>query len=130
MIESALRTRILGDAGISALIGTRIFPLILPQATSFPALTYQRISGERMHSHDGPSGLAGPRIQIDTWATSYIGAKQLADLIRQRIDGFKGTVGSDEIEGIFMDTEREFYEDGDLLKLFRVSMDFFVYYDE
>lgn len=130
MIEDNLRTYILADSNISNLVAARIYPLKLPQRPTVPAVTYQRISGERMHSMSGATGLAGPRIQFDCWDTTYLSSKNLADLLRKRIDGFAGTVDSEVIEGIFMDTEREFFEDGDLLKLYRISMDFFVFYTE
>ena len=64
-IEPALRAYVLADPAVSALIGTRWYPVVLPQSTAFPAVTYQRITTTRVGSHHGPSGLAAARFQID-----------------------------------------------------------------
>jgi hypothetical protein len=130
MIESALRTHILGDTSIKGQISERLYPLTLPQDPTLPAMTYQKISGLRFHDMEGASGLASPRFQFDIWSKSYLTSKNISDLLRKRLDGFKGTVGSDVIQGVFLDSERDFFEEDELLKFYRVSMDFFIYHEE
>lgn len=96
IIEQALFVELKTAAGITALVGTRVYPLILPQNAAFPAITFQKVSGSRSHSQSGPSNLAHPRFQISCWAkgdTAYPDAKGLAAQVRQAIDGFKGTMG-------------------------------------
>lgn len=131
MIESALRTHILGDTDITNLVGQRMYPVKLPQDPTMPAISYFRVSGIRHKSYGGPSGLAGPRIQIDAWAgepSGYKTAKELADLIRKRLDGFSGLLGTDRIWGAFLENDTDMYEDE--TKLHRVSQDYFVWYKE
>ena len=94
MIEQDLRTYLLAQAPVSALIGTRIFPLRLPQGVTLPAVTYQRISGVPVISHDGASDLARARIQVDCWAASYAAMAGLAMAIRTALSGYRGPMGN------------------------------------
>lgn len=139
-IRVGLRARLLGDSGITAIVGSgssaRIFPIKLPQGQKNPSIVYSRISGLGDHHMQGASGLSRPRIQIDCWAQSADVAAQLADLVKERIDGFRGSVlwGENspeeaiDIQGIFFDSEREDY-DGDA-QLYRVGRDYFIWFED
>ena len=67
-IEDGLVALLSADSGVSALVGNRIHPLVLPRKPTYPALVYQRVSGERVRSLSGPSGRVRPRVQIDAYA--------------------------------------------------------------
>jgi hypothetical protein len=119
-IESALRGQILSSAAIVSVVGVRVYPLTIPQAGNdalLPAITYQRISGLHDSSHDGPSGLATCRMQINCWAATFDAARELGELVRKRLDGTSGTWGTVEIGGCFLDN------DGDLTSLSPASDD-------
>jgi len=136
-IRPALRALLLADTAISAAVGgSRIYPVLLPQGQRLPSIVYHRVSGIGDHHMQGPSGLNQPRIQIDCWAQSQDAAVSLADLVKSKLDGFAGTVlwGSSSpqnetvIQGAFYDTEFEDYDD--VAKLYRVSRDYLVWYEE
>jgi hypothetical protein len=93
-----------------------------------PSLVLARVSGLGDHTMDGPSGLARPRYQIDAWAQTTDAAASLADLVKERIDGYRGMMGEVNVKGVFFDTEREDF-DG-VAKLYRMSRDYFIWYDE
>jgi hypothetical protein len=59
-----------------------------------PAIVFQRIDTRRLHDMAGPDGLPRPRMQITCWATTPAGATDLAAVVRQRLDGYKGTWGT------------------------------------
>jgi len=93
-IAKALCT-ILGRAeAVTNIIGSRMSPLFLPADTELPALVYQQVGGPRDHVTAGPSGLAEPRFQITCWAATYKKADELADAVRQTLDGFSGIIDS------------------------------------
>lgn len=119
-----LRTYLLADATVASLIGTRMFPVKLPQNPTFPAVMIQTISGERVHSTDGASGLAGPRIQIDCWAESYADADAVFEAVRKRLDG----KGNGDIQGMFIQSERDDFDFE--LGIYNRSMDVFVWHKE
>ncbi len=127
-IASDLRTFLLADATLTTLIGTRLYPLTLPQNPTLPAMTYQRISGERVHTADGAHGLNRARIQFDAWATTYLVAESVFEALRKRLDAFRGAAGASIIQGAFVDSERDLYESEP--KLYRNTSDFDVWHNE
>lgn len=131
-LRPALRAFLLSDSGISGMVGTRIYPLRLPQGDRGPSIVYSRPSEQTDHHMQGPSGLVFVRYQIDAWAKSADDASSLANLIKSRINGYKGPMsdGSStlKVQGIFAETIREDYDSE--AELFRVSRDYFIDYAE
>ena len=124
-IEKDIHYRLSNDADVSPLVGSRVYPMKLPQGWTLPAITYQRISGERAHCLGGPSGRARPRFQIDCWAEDYDGAKDLSDKVRKCLDGFKGDINTESnVGGISLDGDRDIYEEE--IDIPRISMDFII----
>lgn len=124
-LESVLYTYLTGYAGLVALVGTRVYPVQLPQEATLPALTYQRISGPRTHTQNGVSILARPRIQVDCWASSYAGAKAVATQVRLALDGHKaaGEVWASVLDNDIDDLDAE-------TGRYRVIMDVLFWYQE
>lgn len=73
-IEAAIRTHLIGDAGLATLIGARVYPVQLPQRPTLPAITYQRISTLPTQDRgDAAASHARTRYQFDCWAADYDG---------------------------------------------------------
>lgn len=106
-IEAGIYAHLITNSGVAALVATRIYPLLVPQDATLPALAYQRISGPRDHSHSGPSGLVFARMQLTYVAASYDGAKSLGEAVRAALDGFSGTMGQVTVDACLMDNERD-----------------------
>jgi hypothetical protein len=85
MFESSLRTYLIAQPAISALIGTRFYPMYLPQGGTLPAITYQAITGSEGNTYEGASGLAQARIQFDLWATTKAQTLALAKALRDAL---------------------------------------------
>jgi hypothetical protein len=138
MIERAVRAHLIATAGVQALVASRIHPFRAPQGAVPPFIVYQRISGERLHTLDGPTGRVHPRIQIDAYATTYPAARAIADAVRGALDGFQGDVAVDAespptvltIVYAALQDDRDFVEDDIDPVLYRVSSDYFVTYQE
>ena len=110
------------EAFSPAIAGGRIHPLVLPQNTTLPAVTYQRISGPRVRSLSGPGGKARARIQIDVWDSTYLSAKDVATQIRQALDGYKGLMGTVQVDNVSLATDWDRNDPNREIK--GVSMDF------
>lgn len=93
IIEEALISLLKDTAGVTAIAGTRGYPLQIPQDAALPAYAYQRISGPREATQEGASGFALARIQIGCQAETYAEAKALKEAIRLAVDGYQGTMG-------------------------------------
>lgn len=110
MIDDALRTHILGDATISGLIGTRLYPQMAPHDVTRPFMVYERTATDRLRSHDGPSGLSEAVFAYNLFDTRFSGVKALADALRKRLDGFTGTVSGVDIRAVFVEDESDVFE--------------------
>ncbi|MFW6069654.1 MAG: DUF3168 domain-containing protein [bacterium] len=86
--ESQLRADLSGDAGVSALVGTRIYPNVLPDtldpknADHWPAIAYHTVDAVVI------GGVCKQRrMQIDYYARSYSAMKEGRDAIEDLADG-------------------------------------------
>lgn len=131
-IRPALRAFLLADAGIAAVVATRVYPIKIPQGVNAASIVYTRVSGQGIYHMGGPSGLAMPRYQVDAWAPKADDATTLANLIKGRIDGFRGVMGAGAeavtVQGVFLIDEREDYDDA--VKLHRMSRDYAIDFEE
>ena len=105
MIEPAIVTLALADPATAALIGTRIFPLLLPDDCQKPAVSYRLVSTLDQNTLDGPLGLVQVRLQIDSWGDAYADAKNVAQALYNLLDDYTGTVGTVAIANIWRDAE-------------------------
>lgn len=136
-IGSALRTHLLGDTAISALVVARVYPLRLPQKPLMPAIVYMKVTGRRFTHLRGPASLARPRYQLDCWASTHDGAVELGTLVRQRLDGYNGTWSDGGSPAITMDVsalldpeqgDRDLFEEDVNGGLCRNSADYFIFH--
>ena len=134
-IRLALRSILLSDVDVSTAVGgSRIFPSVLPQGVVDPSVVYNTVTEASDYHMNGPSGLAQDRIQVDCWAQRSDQAVELANLVRDRLSGFSGTVsvGSQSpqdqiiVRGIFHDQGRDDYDA--LAKLHTRRRDYMVWY--
>lgn len=99
-LEAGLVSHLMADSDVTDVIGTRLYPLRVPQDVALPASAYQVISDSEEHSHDGPSGLVSARLQFTHHGATYEAAKEAAAAVRESIDGFSGTMGSTTVDGV------------------------------
>ena len=119
MIEQSVLAALKGSPAATS-AGDKVYALLLPDGTGYPAVTYQRISNVPVYSILGPSGLDQPRIQVDCWAETYAEAKTLAGEVRTAMEGagFKGRLITDADD---LD---------ETVGAYRVTMDFYCWQKE
>jgi hypothetical protein len=81
LVDAKLYTVLSTTAGVTALVGNRIYPDKLPQTPVYPAVVYQGIAGARENHLRGYASLENPLMQIDAWATTKAGAATLTAAI-------------------------------------------------
>jgi hypothetical protein len=132
LIEEAIVARMQGFAGLTVLVGTapndRIYPVRLPQGVTFPAISYQRISGQRTHAISGVSALARPRFQISCWGSDYGSVKAVAEQVRKCFEGFSGTMGAGISAQSMVDDDHDEYDPE--TQIYHVPVDIFVWFEE
>lgn len=123
--EEGLFAFLTADAGVSALVATRVYPNVAAQDASLPYIVYQRISTPRVGSHSGPSGLAHPRFQLTCADDSYSGAKALADSVRSALDGYIGMMGGGSgvgVQATYVKDERDGYDSTSKVQVKRLDV--------
>lgn len=107
-IETALYSRLTGNAGVFALISGRVFPHVVPEKNSqFPCIVFERTDGEHIHSLRGSSGAAEATYQLACWATTYPAARELAEAVRNCLDGYSGTIGTLVVKSILLESDMD-----------------------
>lgn len=74
------------DSATSAIVGTNIRPVILPQSAGFPAVIYHTLSIDPNSTKSGVSTNDVFNIQLDIYAKAYDVAEDLALAIRNKLD--------------------------------------------
>lgn len=137
----ALRAFLLADATIAASVGPRIYPLKLPQAVTYPAITIFRVSAVRANVLHGAASLARPRYQIDCWvrettgANAFTAAQELGGAVRARLEGYSGVMTdpapsppAEYQTGVTFDDERDLFDPDVNGGYFRHSADYLVWH--
>lgn len=120
--ESVLLRMLQEDAGLSALVGSKVFPLFIPSWNYLPCVTFQRLGGRPANTLSGASGLEEIDLQIDVWARDYDEAKAIAKAVRAAMPSSGPQFSAHLIE------DQDLYEDG--TNYFRVSMEYKVWFLE
>ena len=120
--ETVLLRMLQEDAGLSALVGSKVFPLFIPSGNFLPCVTFQRIGGRPANTLSGASGLEEIDLQIDGWARDYDEAKAIAKAVRAAMPPSGDVFGAHLIE------DQDLYENG--TTYFRVSMEYKVWFLE
>ena len=128
MIEAAVFSVISGDAGVAALVGTRIEPIRLPQGATLPAVTYQRISEVRQGTFAPAQKMPGVLFQVDCWGATYSDSKGVAVAVRKALDEFKGPSAGETITASLLENEIDQYEPD--VKIYRTMLEFRVWWLE
>lgn len=136
LLEKALRTFLLDDAAIAAVVGDRVHVLKGVQSQRGAKIVFQIVSSTEDYHYKGSSDLLQDRVQIAAWATTRGAAGALAGLVRKRLNGARGwwPYGTDSpraqlnVQGIFIVHRREGEDTG--AQLFHVSRDYMIHYKE
>lgn len=127
-IDEALVAFFASQSGVTALIGTRLYPMVAPQNPTYPHAIYQRISSVRTGSLAGDSGLVDPRFQISAKAQSYAAARNTCIALRDAISGYQGLMGALPVSASVAESENDLYYDD--IGVFQSSFDVFLTHQE
>jgi hypothetical protein len=123
MIGKLIYSRLSTDGSITDYVATKIYPDITPQNVQYPFVVYTIVNSLPVDFKDGQSNLEEITLQIDVYTQSYDDTQDLANLIRNRLDRFTGTV-----EGIDVQTIKYMSSDSQLfnaeLSVYWMSIDF------
>ena len=99
------------------LANSRVYPLVMPEKGTIPAIVYIRIASTPENTLNGGATIDQIRFQVDTYANTYAEAKSLSASVRTAMESasFKGT----------LQTDQDLFEPD--VKLYRVTQDYYVW---
>lgn len=117
----AIRTELLNASAVTALVASRIYPHKAPQGATVPFVVITTISSIPFNSMTGTSGtrLRSARVQVDSYAKTYLEVHQLADAV----DTVIADLTRDDLSAV-QESSADLYDDETELR--RVSADYFV----
>jgi hypothetical protein len=103
VISKAIFNRLSTDAGVSGIVGTRVYPEDVREwEKRFPLVVYKIEGVTALRAHDGPIGLSQATILVAANATTYDGAATLGGAIQACLDTVKGTWAGVVVQGCFL----------------------------
>jgi hypothetical protein len=89
------------------------FPIIAPEGEKPPYIVYRRTSTQRERYLEGQAGQPRAEFEVEIYADTYIGTKDIAEKVRIACDTFKQSTGPMIIDDVQLTDER----DGDAVDL-------------
>ena len=127
-MEEALISYLLAHTALTALVGSRIRPVIAKQGEGFPSIVVTMVSHLPEYVTQGPVSLADSRVQVDCYGETFAGSKAVARAVKARLSGQRFIAGGVEFQQCAVIAERSSFEDGKEVKLHRTSIDFRVWH--
>lgn len=130
-MEEALRSILAADAGVTALVSSRLYWGLAPQSVTGDFVAMYVVSGNRDYHMSAASGLRETRVQFDCWASSYGAAKTIARAVESALSGFSGSQSGKALRGVFVNSERDDNESdtADTASRYRTSLDLIIWHD-
>lgn len=132
-LDQAIHALLVADSAVTAIVGTRIYPIRAPDNAVLPMLTYQRVSNVKEHYVSRETATFTDTIfQIDCWVkqSDTIGVlRNLATAVRTVLDDYRGITSGIDIQGILSDNEFDQPWD-DELKIFGVTQRYRIFHRE
>ena len=96
----AIYTILTEDAGVSAVVGSRVYPQVAAQGAAFPFVVYVLQDITPSDTKSGVSTLDEIRYDIVAAAETYSALSSLTERIRLALDRYTGDLGGIEIDSI------------------------------
>lgn len=107
-IDDAILKRLDSVVAVQTLLGAgaamRFHPLTLPEGTPLPAVQFDVVNSDRVHSHDGPSGLVFADYELVAWGRSLPEARNTAKAVRNALDGYQGTQAAPDLSSVYINS--------------------------
>ena len=117
-----LYTKLSGDVGVSALVGTRIYPNKFKQTKTVPAIRYSRVSGVRPSAMGSDVGITRYTYQIDIIGNTYSTTDAAKEAVVTSLRRWRQT----GLQDTFIIQEVDDFDDTTNLDRIRLTVEFIV----
>jgi hypothetical protein len=131
--EAVLRSALVASANVSALVGSRIYPILAPQTAALPFIVWRRSGISREHTLAGPMGVSTVSVEMQLLAATYEQARELADRCRLVLDGYGATLNNTEVKHVSLEQESDDFVQlagGDLPPVYQVTQTYNLLWQE
>jgi hypothetical protein len=105
--EAVLRNALVTTTAVSSIVSNRVFPVLAPTTAALPFITYRRTGIRRAQTLSGPMGVPQVSVDLDVYAATYEGARDLADRCRSVLDGYGGSFDNTEVKQTSLENEQD-----------------------
>lgn len=123
-LETEIYTQLSGYSGMSALVGSspaRIYPVVIPQNSTMPAMSYQRISSQPVSAMGADTAAVRTRVQVSIFAENFSktgNALAVRDKVVAALTRYRGGT----IQDCFRENEQHDFDSDP--KFYRIILDF------
>lgn len=131
--ENVLRNAIISDASVTSLVGHRVYPHVAPSADLIPLIVWRRSTVSREQTLGLPMGVPRVTIEYQIFAATYYEARQIADAVRDVLDGYGGFFDNTEVRQVSLESESDdiiALDGGETPSAYSVTQDYDVWWQE
>jgi len=99
-LGEGLYTKLTNNPTVSSLVGTDVYPGMLPHGFTGYGITYSWVDAPNDPDNSDDQGLTRARIQIDCWADRYRWCRDLVRAVDGALNGDGGAYGSAQVQTI------------------------------
>lgn len=113
-LEQSIYRNLVTSTALTDLVSSSgVFPMIIPQGESLPAIAYNSVSVFYPHAMVADPNIQRTRVQISSWSTSYSEVRSVAKQVVTAMRDFNGRLGSTGgviAHRVFIDNEAVFHD--------------------
>lgn len=128
-----MRNALAADASVAALIGTRIYPVLAPASAQMPLVTWRRSGIQRQQTLSRPMGMPRVTVEFSIYGVTYENAREIADAMRQVLDGYGGAEGTTTVNQTSLENESDDFvtlAGADLPPVYQITQSYDVWWQE
>lgn len=137
-IIAAVCSHLKNNAAVSGIVGTKIFRDVAPPGAAEPYITVTRFPGDHVKHQKAAAGLAGIRVQVNSWDDNPEDVETLADKVRLAMDGkVGGELGTAPnnvaVRSVSLDDDSGTYRaprDGSSVGVYGLAQDWMIWHSE
>ena len=130
-LEKAVRSVLVNDATVAALVVARVYPQRRPMGTAVPALIYQNVYSETNQAVATQGGLKRTRLSIFCIDRTYAAVKTLRNAVEGALINYSGTLEGETIDSLRLESAIDIDETNEPageFGYFRTILDFVIWH--
>lgn len=101
----AIYSYLVKNESLKSKVGDKIYPVLLPQDCTLPAIVYAPVVANYSSAHQGDTGFVKQTVQITCHATTFKEARKLSRVIKKLLQDYRGDMSGLFIEAVFIKTD-------------------------